>query len=236
MLYIAATPIGNLGDISQRVLEVLRSAEVVLVEKWNDSIKLLNHFNIKPNKIISFDERNQKKVIPQALEILQHKNVALLTSAGTPGVSDPGAALVRACHERGIQVAPIPGPSALSAAISVSGMTGNFLFVGFLPKKRGQIEKIFAEAATGGHHLVFFESPFRLGKTLELLAQKYPSAEVFVGKEMTKKFERYLLTKPAKIIKTAKNDPKFLKGEFTLVVDFKPTRFRRSIHGLTLDT
>lgn len=220
MLYVVATPIGNLGDISQRALEVLKSVEAVLVEKWSDSIKLLNHFGIKPTEILPFNERNQRRMILQALEILRKKDVALLTSAGTPGVSDPGAALVRACYEKGIGVVPIPGPSALSAAISASGMTGDFLFIGFLPKKHGQIEKIFAEAAESGHNLVFFESPFRLKKTLEVLAADYPDAEIFVGKEMTKKFEKYLLAKPAEIIEVAEGDPKFLKGEFTLIVNF----------------
>lgn len=221
MLHIIATPIGNLGDVSQRMLDVLMSSDVILVEKWSDSIKILRHFGINPPKLISFDERNQKKMIPEILEILSEgKNISLITSAGTPGVSDPGASLVRSCHERNITVVPIPGPSALSSAISASGLSGDFLFIGFMPKKRGQILKIFLEASGGKHNLIFFESPFRIEKTLKFIMENYPSADVFIGKEMSKKFERYILAKPAEILEIAKNDSKFLKGEFTLIVSF----------------
>lgn len=230
MLYFIGSPIGNFGDISQRALDILKSVPVILVEKWSDSVKLLNHFGIKPIKILSFDERNQKKVLPLVIEILRKKNIAFLTSAGMPGVSDPGAALARACYGAGISVVPIPGPSALSAAISASGMAGDFLFVGFLPKKRGQIENVFAEAAENNHNLVFFESPHRLGKTLEILAIKYPDAEIFVGKEMTKKFEKYLIAKPAEILKIARLDSKFLKGEFALIVKFNGQSHRKVIN------
>ena len=109
-LYMVGTPIGNLGDITMRALEVLRKAPIVLVEKWEDSVKLLHHFEIRPPQILKYHDRNFQVMIPKIVELLQTSDVAFITSAGMPGVSDPGAQLVAACYELGIAVAPIPGP------------------------------------------------------------------------------------------------------------------------------
>ena len=223
-LYIVATPIGNLKDISERALETLRSCRVVVVEKWTDSIKLLNHFQIKPEKIITFDERNQHRVAPQILEILKSHDAALITSAGTPGVSDPGAMLVRLCQSARVPVVPIPGPSALASLISVSGLEGPVLFVGFLPKKKSHILKIFAEAKDNKHLLVFYESPYRIKKTLQLLESEHPTAHLFIGKEMTKKFETYFAGTASEILSVFEKDPKSIKGEFSGITNFFDTR------------
>jgi len=221
MLYVVGTPIGNLKDLSPRALEVLKSVGILLAESPEDSRPLLNFYDIKPKKIIKYNEENRKKITPAIMEILEKEDVVLITSAGMPGVSDPVADLVSECYKKSVAVAPIPGPSALSAAIAVSGIYAKgFLFVGFLSRKTGDIVKLFNEAAENDHALVFFESPFRLVKTIQLLEEKYPSAEVFLGKEMTKKFEKYLKMTPAGISAIIKENKDFLKGEFTLIVKF----------------
>jgi len=220
-LYLVGTPIGNLGDMTPRAVEVLKACPVILVEKWTDSIKLLKHFEIGQKKIINFDERNQKKVTPKILEKLKaSEEVALITSAGMPGVSDPGAYLVSACHEQGIPVVPIPGPSALTTAISASGFGGSFWFVEFLPKTRGKMVKIFQQAEELKTNLVFFESTYRLEKTLNLIQELYPNNKIFLGKEMTKKFEQYLIGSAEEFLARIKLDKNFSKGEFTLVIHF----------------
>jgi len=220
-LYLVGTPIGNLSDMTPRAIEILKSCSVILVEKWTDSIKLLKHFEIGQKEIINFDERNQRRATPKILTKLEKgEEIALITSAGMPGVSDPGAYLVSACHEKGIIVVPIPGPSALSTAISATGFEGNFLFIGFLPKKKGQIGKIFEEAKENKHNLVFFESTYRLMKTLEFLKSNHPTAKIFIGKEMTKKFEQYKIMTAEEALTLISVDKLFVKGEFTIVVKF----------------
>jgi len=207
--------------MSPRAIEVLKNSSVILVEKWTDSIKLLRHFEIGQKEIINFDERNQKKITPKILIKLEAgEEVALITSAGMPGVSDPGAYLVSACHEQGISVTPIPGPSALTTAMSASGFTGSFWFVEFLPRTRGKIVKLLKQAEELEINLVGFESTYRLEKTLELINELYPETKVFLGKEMTKKFEQYLVGSAEKLLVKIKADKYFVKGEFTLIIHF----------------
>ncbi len=219
-LYLVGTPIGNLEDISPRAVAVLRASAVVAVEKWEDSMKLLRHFDIHPIQVFKFHDANARRMVPELLRVLTTSDVALVTSAGMPGVSDPGADLVASCHERGILVVPIPGPSAPTTAIAASGFRGDFLFVGFLPKKDGARKQLFTECADHAYVLVCFETPYRLLRSLTLLATLYPAARVFVGKEMTKKFERYLVATPQTIVDLLARDAQFRKGEFTLAIDF----------------
>ncbi|MFA6254377.1 MAG: 16S rRNA (cytidine(1402)-2'-O)-methyltransferase [Candidatus Paceibacterota bacterium] len=220
-LYLVGTPIGNLDDITPRAIEVLKNCPVILVEKWTDSIKLLKHFAIGQKEIINFDERNQRKITPKILAKLEAgEEATLITSAGMPGVSDPGAYLVSACHERGISVIPVPGPSALSTAISTTGFTGSFWFVEFLPRTRGKIVKILKQAEELETNLVCFESTYRLEKTLKLIDELYPENKVFLGKEMTKKFEQYLVDTASNFLFKIKADKYFTKGEFTLIIHF----------------
>lgn len=220
-LYLVGTPIGNFGDMTPRALEVLKSCPVILVEKWTDSIKLLKHFAIGQKEIINFDERNQKRNTPKILEKLKGgEEVALVTSAGMPGVSDPGAYLVSACYEEGIVVIPVPGPSALSTAISASGFMGSFWFVEFLPRTRGKIVKLLKQAEELETNLVCFESTHRIGKTLNLINELYPETKIFLGKEMTKKFEQYLVGPAKDFLAKINDDKNFTKGEFTVVIHF----------------
>jgi len=219
-LYFVGTPIGNLKDITLRAIEILKACPLVLVEKWSDSIKLLRHYDIKPEKIITYDDRNCRKITPGLIKILQETEAVFITSAGMPGVSDPGAYLVKACREAGVKIEPIPGPSALSTAIAMSGFEPPFLFVGFLPKKLGQITKTFQAAQNGGYNLIFFESTFRLEKTLKFLEERYPTLKIFLGKEMTKKFESYDISEATCFLTKIKNDKNFIKGEFVAIANF----------------
>jgi len=153
------------------------------------------------------------------------QEIALITSAGMPGISDPGAYLVNACRMAKIPVVPIPGPSALSTVIAISGFSGNFLFVGFLPKKIGATRKLFAGLLADEYNLVFYESTFRLEKTLRLLAADFPDLELFIGKEMTKKFERYLFGRPADLLEIFSADKKSFKGEFSIIARASSWRY-----------
>ena len=221
MLYIVSTPIGNLKDVSQRAIETLGLVDVIIAESPTDSMRLLNAYGILGKKIFKYNDRNKKGVSFKILELLKNNNVAYVSSAGTPGISDPGQDLVEMAYQAGIEVCVIPGPSALVSAVAMSGFRSRqFTFVSFPPKKTGQLEKLFKEQADRQETLVFFESPYRVLKTLEILFQAVPSAKVCVAKEMTKIFERYFRGGVGEVIEQIKSDPKNLKGEFVIVVDF----------------
>ncbi len=219
-LYLIGTPIGNLGDMTPRAVEVMKEVPVLAVEKWTDTVKLLKHFEIGEKKILNYDDKNSRRMAPKILDFLQDQDVALVTSAGMPGVSDPGAYLVEQAREAGHEIVPIPGPSALSTAIAASGFSGNFWFVEFLPRTRGKIVKILKQAEELETNLVCFESTYRLAKSLEIINELYPEIKVFVGKEMTKKFEQYLVGTAGDFLARIKTDKDFSRGEFALVIHF----------------
>ena len=221
MLYIVSTPIGNLKDISERALDTLRSVDVIIAESPSDSIKLLNAYNISGKKIIKFNEKNKRQSLESVMTLLKEKNAAYITSAGTPGISDPGQDLVKEARERGVEVRAIPGPSALISAISVSGIrTKRFTFISFPPKKSGQLKKLFEEFKSRGEVLIFFESTHRILKTLEVLTSTFPEVYICVAKELTKIFERCFVGKSKDVFVQIKIDPKSRKGEFVIIVDF----------------
>ncbi len=220
-LYIVGTPIGNLKDITQRALEILKSAEFIIAESPSDSLRLLRHFEINPKKIIKYNDKNRQRAAAEIINILKTKNAAYLTSAGMPGISDPGADLAKECHKNSIKIILIPGPSALTSAIAISGIRAHsFGFESFIPKKQGQIEKLFQKYAEDKQVLVFFESPFRLLKTLGIIAKNFPITPVFVAKELTKIFENYFFGTASEIINKLKSDSKNIKGEFTVIINF----------------
>jgi 16S rRNA (cytidine1402-2'-O)-methyltransferase len=219
-LYLIGTPIGNLGDMTPRAVEVMKNTSVLAVEKWTDTVKLLKHFEIGEKKILNYDDKNSRRMAPKILEFLKDQDVALVTSAGMPGVSDPGAYLVEQAREAGHDIVPIPGPSALSTAIAASGFSGNFWFVEFLPRTRGKIVKILKQAEELETNLVCFESTYRIAKSLEIINELYPETKVFVGKEMTKKFEQYLVGTAGDFLARLKTDKDFSRGEFALVIHF----------------
>ncbi|OJI09180.1 MAG: rRNA (cytidine-2'-O-)-methyltransferase [Candidatus Vogelbacteria bacterium CG10_big_fil_rev_8_21_14_0_10_49_38] len=220
ILYLVGTPIGNLEDWSPRALATLQAVSVLALEKWTDTAKLLHHFGLRPEVIVNYDDRRQKTATAKILTWLETRDVALVTSAGLPGISDPGAYLVAAARVAGHQVVPVPGPSALSTALAVSGWTESVWFVGFLPRTRGKIVKLWAQAEALGSNLLCFESTHRLAKTLALLAEKHPTVEVFVGKEMTKKFEDYSVGLAADFLARLAVDKDYSRGEFTLIIHF----------------
>jgi len=221
MLYVVSTPIGNLKDISERALEILRSVEVIIMESPQDSLKLLRAYDIPKKEIIKYNDRNKKVAIREIVATLKEKDAAYISSAGTPGVSDPGADLVKTARENGIETTVIPGPSALACAVAMSGMRlREFTFVSFPPKKPGQLRNFLRSFQEKKTAVIFFESTHRIIKTIEAIADIAPDAQVFVAKEMTKMFEKYFEGNPKEILAKFQEDSKNIKGEFTVIVNF----------------
>jgi len=217
MLYVVATPIGNLGDITVRALEVLKSVDVVAAEDTRHSGMLLKHFEIK-RPLLSYHEHNEAMRTAQLVERLAaDENVALITDAGTPALSDPGARLIRACIERGLPLTIIPGPSSILAALVGSGFsTERFYFGGFLPVKSGQRERELRATAERGETTIFFESPYRLTKTLAVCTGIIPDRQLCVARELTKKFEEFRHGIASKLLAHYEAHPP--KGEIVLVI------------------
>ena len=192
MLYVVATPIGNLGDITLRALETLKNVDVVAAEDTRHSGLLLKHFAIK-KPFLSYHEHNEAARTAELVQRLARgEEVALITDAGTPGLSDPGLRLIRACIERELGFTIIPGPSAILTALLGSGFsTEKFSFRGFLPMKTGQRERELCVAAEREFTSIFFESPYRLVKTLEACIRIMPGRQLCVARELTKKFEEF---------------------------------------------
>lgn len=220
MLYIIATPIGNLKDITLRAVDVLKNADIVLAEDTRNSRKLLAHYQIDPGKLVSFHEHSKDRKLGWVLtELKNGKDIALVSDAGTPGIADPGQKLVGEAVIAGMSVGSIPGPSALSTILSVTGWPNEpVLYLGYLPKKKGrktQLEQL-AQLEHFVRTLVFFESPHRIIKTLNELKSALGDKQVVVGRELTKVFEDIFhgtLTESIKYFDTKQ------KGEFTLAVN-----------------
>ncbi|MCW5555016.1 MAG: 16S rRNA (cytidine(1402)-2'-O)-methyltransferase [Verrucomicrobiae bacterium] len=220
-LYLVATPIGNLEDITLRALRVLRACDVVAAEDTRRTGQLLKHFGIsKP--LLSYFQFNEARRSEEIIERLRRgEKVALVTDAGSPGISDPGERVVRATRAAGLRVEPVPGACALVAALTASGLpTEEFHFVGFLPHKPGQRRNRLAALTTVGGTLVFYESPYRIEKLLGELAAVFPERTVVLARELTKKFEEFLRGTPAALREVARQ--RSLKGEFVVLVG--PTR------------
>jgi len=216
-LYLVATPIGNLEDITLRALRVLRECDVVAAEDTRRSGQLLRHFEIaKP--LLSYFQFNEARRSEEILERLRRgEKVALVTDAGSPGISDPGERVVKAAIAAGFRVESVPGPTALVSALTASGLpTEEFHFIGFLPHKSGQRRNRLAALKTVPGTLVLYESPFRIEKLLGELNEVYPGRQVVLARELTKKFEEYLRGKPAELIEAARK--RSLRGEFVVLV------------------
>jgi 16S rRNA (cytidine1402-2'-O)-methyltransferase len=216
-LYLVATPIGNLEDITLRALRVLRECDVVAAEDTRRTGQLLRHFGIsKP--LLSYFQFNEARRSEEIIERLRRgEKIALVTDAGSPGISDPGERVVKAAIAAGFRVEAVPGACALVAALTAGGLpTDEFHFVGFLPHKSGQrrnqLESLKAVAGT----LVFYESPYRVEKLLGELTEVFPERDVVLARELTKKFEEFLRGKPASLLEMAKK--RSLKGEFVVLV------------------
>ena len=218
MLYIVATPIGNLGDISLRALETLRAVDVVASEDTRKTGIMLKHFEIsKPQ--VSFYEQNEQKHLPRLIGMLKEgRDVALVSNAGTPGVSDPGFTLVRAALEEDIAVTAVPGPSALIMALVLSGLPVHaFTFRGFPPRKSGARRNFLAVDQASPHTLIFYESPYRLVDFLKDALTVYGDRPAAVANDLTKKFEAITRGSLTELIERFSKEEKLL-GEYTVVI------------------
>jgi 16S rRNA (cytidine1402-2'-O)-methyltransferase len=216
-LYVVATPIGNLEDITLRALRVLRECDVVAAEDTRHSGHLLKHFGIsKP--LLSYFQFNEAKRSEEIIERLRRgEKVALVTDAGSPGISDPGERVVRACIPAGLRVESVPGACALVAGLTASGLpTDEFHFIGFLPHKSGQRRNKLESLKTVPGTLVLYESPYRVEKLLAELAEVFPERQVVLARELTKKFEEFLRGTPAELLAATKT--RSLKGEFVVFI------------------
>ena len=218
-LYVVATPIGNLQDITLRALETLKNVDYIACEDTRVAKKLLNHFGITGKTLIPYHDHNEETQSEKLLEILKEKDVALISDAGTPTISDPGYRLVKKASERGIQAIPIPGVSAAIAALSVSGLpTDRFMFIGFLPKTEGKKEKELENIKKVGITTILYESPNRILKTLQTIEKVMPDADVVVAKELTKLHEEFIRGKPKDVKEFFEKNKDKLKGEFVIIV------------------
>ena len=214
-LFVVGTPIGNLEDISIRAIKTLRSVDLILCEDTRRTKILLKRYRIK-KPLLSYHEGNEERRTREVLRLLEEKDIALVSEAGMPGISDPGYRLVRACHEKGIKVIPIPGPSAITSALSVSGLPSNqFIYIGFLPRKKGERRKILKELQDERRTIVAFESPHRLKESLEGILEILGDREIAICREMTKMFEEIFRGKVSDAVKHF-SEP---RGEFTLIIE-----------------
>jgi 16S rRNA (cytidine1402-2'-O)-methyltransferase len=217
MLYVVATPIGNLGDITLRALEVLKGVDIVAAEDTRYSGLLLKHFEFK-KPFVSYHEHNEAARTAELVERLgRGENVALITDAGTPGLSDPGLRLIRECIERELPFTIVPGPSSILMALLGSGFsTEKFSFRGFLPVKSGQRDRQLRIATESEETTLFFESPYRLLKTLRACSNIMPERQLCIARELTKKFEEFRRGTAADLLAHYEAHP--AKGEIVLVV------------------
>ncbi len=220
MLYLCATPIGNLGDMTPRVVETLRSVDVIAAEDTRNSIKLLNHFEIKTS-MTSYHEYNKVEKADYLIgQMQQGKDVALITDAGTPAISDPGEVLVRKCQEAGITVTSLPGPAACITALTLSGLpTRRFCFEGFLPADKKEKAQILKELQEESRTIILYEAPHHLVRTLGELYESLGDRRITLCRELTKKFETVLPTtiKEAQALYESEEP----RGEYVLVVEGK---------------
>ncbi|MGB9824528.1 MAG: 16S rRNA (cytidine(1402)-2'-O)-methyltransferase [Candidatus Hydrothermia bacterium] len=221
ILYVIATPIGNLEDITLRALKTLNEVEVIFCEDTRVFLRILDHYGIKGKKLERYDEHVESIKIPEIVKLIKEgKKLALVTNAGTPTISDPGYRLVRKLREEGLKVIPIPGPSALITAISVSGLpTDSFVFYGFLPRKEGKRKKLMESWIEEERTIIFYESPERVKRTLlELKSfEKLADRFIFIAREMTKFFEEYIFTSLGSLNLDSIKE----KGEFVLILEGK---------------
>ena len=216
-LYIVSTPIGNLDDITLRALEVLKKTDIILCEDTRRSIKLLNHYKIK-KRLVTYHKFNEKKQLAKIIEYFNEgKILSLISDAGTPLLSDPGRLLVNFCIENNIQVIPIPGVSSITAALSVSGFKDQFLFYGFLPKKKNELEKALSFLSQNEYTLVFFTPSKKLNFYIKNFKRFFSGRKILIAKEITKIHEAFIREEVDKL-ETFETS---MKGELTIIISEK---------------
>jgi len=221
-LYVVGTPIGNLSDISKRAIETLKNVDNILCEDTRHSLKLLNHYEIK-NKLISYHKFNEKEKTNSIIKKIKENDIsiALITDAGMPCISDPGYILIQACHENNIEVIGVGGISALTTAISVSGLNSDsFSFYGFFPRETKEKKELIAKLkASKINVVIFYESPKRIIKTLEYLLTNLGDNKISLSSDLTKLYEKTTYGKISDIIKILEESSKATLGEYTLVLE-----------------
>ena len=216
-LYIVSTPIGNLDDITLRALEVLKNSDIILCEDTRRSIKLLNHYKIK-KKLISYHKFNEKKQLTNIIKYLNEGRIlSLISDAGTPLLSDPGRLLVNECIKKGIQIIPVPGVSSIISAVSVSGFSDQFLFYGFLPKTKNEIEKVLTSLSQNHFSQVFFIPSKKINFYIEKFKKFFSGRKILIAKEITKIHEVFIRDD----VNNLKDFKIPVKGELTIVISEK---------------
>ena len=216
-LYIIPTPIGNLGDITYRAIEILKKSDFILCEDTRISRKLMEKFDVK-SKLLPNHKFNEKKNLSLIMNHLRNdKIISLISDAGTPGISDPGAILVRECVEEKINIFPLPGPSAVSAAVSISGFSERYFFYGFFPSKLKDIKNDLKFLTQLDSSIVFFISPKKINKAIPFIKNNFSERDILICREMTKFYEEYLRYKVDDLKLFEEN----LKGELTIVISEK---------------
>ena len=216
-LYLVSTPIGNMEDITFRALNVLKKSDIILCEDTRRSGKLLSYFNIK-NKLIPYHKFNEEKISDRIIDsIKKNKIVSLISDAGTPTISDPGMILVKKCIQENLFVFPVPGPSAVTSAVSASGFSDKYLFYGFLVKKEKELEKILNSLSNIDYSLVFFIPASKINFYINQFKKYFLDRKIVIAREMTKIHEEFIRSK----VELIKNLPPNIKGELTVVLSEK---------------
>ena len=226
MLYLCATPIGNLEDMTPRVIETLKQVDVIAAEDTRNSIKLLNHFDIH-TPMTSYHEYNKVEKARQLIgQMLNGQNIALITDAGTPAISDPGEVLVQMCHQNGIKVTSLPGPAACITALTLSGLsTRRFCFEGFLPSDKKEKKEILEELSRESSTIILYEAPHHLVRTLEELQDALGDRKITLCRELTKRFETVMPTTISAALSFYQEEEP--RGEYVLVVEGKSLEEKR---------
>lgn len=220
MLYLVATPIGNLGDITLRALDILRSVDLIASEDTRKTSILLHHYDIhKPQQ--SYHAFNEKKIVPTLVEkLLEGQSIAVVTSAGSPGISDPGYSLARAAIDHDVPITAIPGPSAVVMALTLSGLPAHsFTYKGFPPRKRGARRRFLAEDAESSHTQIFYESPYRIQAFLDDALEVLGDRPAAVANDLTKKFETITRGSLSELVERLSDEKP--RGEYTVVIEGK---------------
>ncbi len=216
-LYLVSTPIGNLGDITFRAVEILKKSDFILCEDTRISKNLLNKYEVN-SKLISYHKFNEKKNLKNIIQLLINGSiVSLVSDAGTPTISDPGAILIRECIKKNIEVIPIPGTSSVVTALSISGFSNKFFFYGFFPERKKDFTKDFEILSKLNCSIVFFISPKKINKIIPFLNEEFAGRRILIGREMTKYYEEFIRLEIGKL-RLFDND---LKGELTIVISEK---------------
>ncbi len=213
-LYLVSTPIGNLNDITLRAIEILRRSDYILCEDTRVSKNLLQRYEIN-SKLISNHKFNEKKNLSKIIQLLKRDTIiSLISDAGTPGISDPGSVLVKECEKNDIEIIPLPGPSAVSSAVSLSGFSEKFFFYGFFPEKKKVLEEDLKILSQLNSSLVFFISPKKINKIIPILRENFSGRKILICREITKYYEEYIRSDVDKLDVFKKQ----IKGELTIVI------------------